>query len=732
MRRITVMSVVAFISAASILSCGGGGSSGGSSGTSWNSGSESNPTATSVDSAGNTVTASSPISPNAPVIAKATGLLQNGTYKVSILDPNGTALFSEDLILVTDGTGALSDTILSYLGNDAGNQGKAMHIKTEGDGSKTVGVNYKSITAGTYTAYFCKSTVTTCDATTASTSTTIKVDTTKPYVFATDSTGTDGFRSFLNGTGSIYASVRNATAGATIGLRIVSNSFQVFTDASPLPAAETGSKGVVTCTADPSGNCGPVLLWATPSVTLTSEGGAYDIVADVGNDGNWDNGTDFMDAPGYIPGFVIQDATPPTVAPDISKSALKVVYNGADNIADIACAADGSAYCTHMDVFSNLDIYGWLNPRVRSTVPHSLAHKFIILHNDTLANGDTLTPIQSFGYDHTVDPLQWGCTNEGRILLWPKATQVAGCYDVVMDVNQNGIYDAGVDIVDGYSGKCGFIIPGVSGAPTVTINSITDGTGATVAAGGTTSSSTATFNITVTEGSSSISSCQIRWAVGNSSNTATIDTASMVSGTAFSTQAINLFNGTNTILISCTDSGNRAGAANTTIISSNSATADIHFQASLTWQKPASGEFDMDLHVVEPGGAFFADTDCYYANCKQDASPTTTTGELLNVDCISQCTGPENIWMPTTNALKAGTYKVCVNPFSGEGDLLAVSIYNGSGSLIDTVTRASLSGTSIGQSNGAWYVGNYNCTAGNSGSCSWSRVDTFSTTTPCQ
>jgi hypothetical protein len=129
-----------------------------------------------------------------------------------------------------------------------------------------------------------------------------------------------------------------------------------------------------------------------------------------------------------------------------------------------------------------------------------------------------------------------------------------------------------------------------------------------------------------------------------------------------------------------------------------------------------------------PDGTYFGSTDCYFNNCQEsDPNRSTTTGAILNVDCISDCTGPENIWIPISNALTAGSYKVCVDPYSGEGSQLHVSVYDQSGGLIETVTRAVLNNTT-----GTWYVGNFNCAAGTSGKCNWSKVDTVSATAECQ
>ena len=68
------------------------------------------------------------MAPNAPVIGTGAGLLQNGVYNVAMVDPNGAAVYDENLTLVTDGDGNLNATVLAYLGNDTQSQAGAMVV----------------------------------------------------------------------------------------------------------------------------------------------------------------------------------------------------------------------------------------------------------------------------------------------------------------------------------------------------------------------------------------------------------------------------------------------------------------------------------------------------------------------------------------------------------------------------------------------------------------------------
>jgi len=47
-----------------------------------------------------------------------------------------------------------------------------------------------------------------------------------------------------------------------------------------------------------------------------------------------------------------------------------------------------------------------------------------------------------------VDAFRDSAPNESPWLVWPRQLLVAGCYDCVIDVNHNGVYDRGTDFVD--------------------------------------------------------------------------------------------------------------------------------------------------------------------------------------------------------------------------------------------------------------------------------------------
>ncbi len=78
---------------------------------------------------------------------------------------------------------------------------------------------------------------------------------------------------------------------------------------------------------------------------------------------------------------------------------------------------------------------------------------------------------------------------------------------------------------------------------------------------------------------------------------------------------------------------------------------------------------DVDLHLVEPGGAYgSAETDCYFANCPGGTLDWGEAGAvgnpILDVDDVDGY-GPENIYVTPTNA---GDYAVTVHYYSDHGN----------------------------------------------------------------
>ena len=75
--------------------------------------------------------------------------------------------------------------------------------------------------------------------------------------------------------------------------------------------------------------------------------------------------------------------------------------------------------------------------------------------------------------------MQRGCTNAGRKLIWPHPL-TPGQYDIIIDVDRDGLYDEGSDILDGYLGtnsRMGFTVAQANTRRSWTVLIYADGEG---------------------------------------------------------------------------------------------------------------------------------------------------------------------------------------------------------------------------------------------------------------
>jgi len=111
----------------------------------------------------------------------------------------------------------------------------------------------------------------------------------------------------------------------------------------------------------------------------------------------------------------------------------------------------------------------------------------------------------------------------------------------------------------------------------------------------------------------------------------------------------------------CEDS-NHDGKTNLGESSNYDPKDDMAFHLLLSWPKLGA---DVDLHLVQPGGAINTLGDCYFDNRSPDwgVASNVCDDPRLDVDCISQCT-IENIRLssPVT-----GTYSIKVHYYSDHG-----------------------------------------------------------------
>ena len=427
------------------------------------------------------------------------------------------------------------------------------------------------------------------------------VDATLPMVFAADQNG-DGINSFLRSQHSVYAAGRNLTPGTDIDLYVVDD----VTDWMDEMSLVDVSGGKETANVDANGEF-LVRVWTSPSLVAP-----YDIVADVNRNGVFDVETDLVD--GYYPvGFMVQ-----------------TYASGGDIQVQIAC----DSHNDYKDIFEATEhVYARLNPSTQQFT-HKWVHKYVVIHQDEWTTGDVLVDV-SRGSEF--DTPQYGCTNEGRVRVW-SATLNAGKYDIVIDVNRNGVYDEGLDFVDNIDSyglpTAGFVVPGGDGPPpTVEISSPSNNSSTSdrvVYLQGTVSDATVTNARLFVNGSTQI--------IG------------VTSGVLDNTPIV-LQRGENTIRV---EVFNQYGLGYDQV-TVNGTFDTVGMNVNLTWD--VGPHNDVDLWVQDPTGEW-----CGWSH-KQ-----TTIGGWLDVDDVEGW-GPENYYLGQTAVNEhPGNYNVAVHYWSDSGE----------------------------------------------------------------
>ena len=429
----------------------------------------------------------------------------------------------------------------------------------------------------------------------------------------------------------------------------------------------------------------------------TYSSGAYDVIVDLDGDNLYDQGTDLISHHHrMIPCFAVQTA---------NASAAIVQQIATDRQGNPRELFDPNA-----DIENIRDIYATVTATQKTDTPSPAAvTTYLVGHKDTWNDGDSLSDSTS-GTETAL--VQNDVTSLAPWLVWEQNDQSAGCYDVVVDINQNGTFDYGTDFVDNNDGldipvQCGVRVANPNCESNVTISSHSDGqtvTSSAITLAGTVSGTPDRLFITISAGP----------------QTNTIQTT--VSGSSFSA-VIPLFNGANNITVWAAYPDGSHCAKTITVTSS---TELALFRAQLTWD----GDTDMDLHVVRPGGSYTAggggSDDCNYSNCKVDNGGIDwgTAGDesdnaFLDVDCISCGTGIENIWM--NKITENGTYNIYVDAFSGSETNVTVTIFI-RGAAVGQVNCGSMS---AGTNTDSCFVGTINWTGGESGNGSFTPQGTL-------
>jgi hypothetical protein len=424
-------------------------------------------------------------------------------------------------------------------------------------------------------------------------------------------------------------------------------------------------------------------------------GTSFDVLVDVDADGVYDRDLDLISRHArYHPCFAIQGANtgaPDQIAADQLGNKREIFDPDADKV-------------PIRDVFSNL------TPAETSanTAPKT-ADIYVVNHQDVWADGNALVDVSGTIPPENNNPVQNTVNAMGNMMQWSYSNVAGGCYDIVVDIDRNGLYDAGTDYFDnfnhlGLSTDCGFRIS-ASDSTLVTITSHADNETTTATAIEMSGTVNAPLGRTLV-------SAYIRVTSGTQTNIISIG---VVGGTYTDVQ-VPLFSGTNYITVSGVYDDDSSRSETIEIFSTVGLAL---FRAQLTWD----GSTDMDLHVVRPGGSYSNGgggdgSDCSWTNCNVGLDGTGInsidwgTPDLedddpkLDVDCISCGNGIENIWMSEIN--ETGVYKVYVDAFSGNEDdsdvIVTISI------LGSTVAQVNCGNMESGSSTDSCYVGDINWT----------------------
>ncbi len=260
------------------------------------------------------------------------------------------------------------------------------------------------------------------------------------YLYQTDATGEFKGAGLITGN-DVYVKGDHAPANTEARLYVIKD--QQFYNVGDVYVDESG--GYETITTSATGAIEQTKVWPLASVL-----GAYDLIADFAPFGQYNDGD--IACKGFIPGLVVQEPQS---------------FN--DIITEIACDALGN----YKNLFTDLEsVWAHVNPLVQPRGLHELfglCHGaiFVAPHKPVWNQNDRLTHVETIGSMHSGVHVLPGPTTGGIVnhmvrgqsmpgyrqplRLWP------GDYDMIVDLNGNGLYDKGQDLLDGGS-QIGFSV----------------------------------------------------------------------------------------------------------------------------------------------------------------------------------------------------------------------------------------------------------------------------------
>jgi len=378
------------------------------------------------------------------------GLEPGRQYEISILHPNGGLISKAKLTASPDG--AIPPTALWYdiglVGQGATANGKVGEgeIDTDVINISAYKIVLKGVGVDVQLPFFI-------------------ISKAQPIAWASDNAGKLE-NAFVEGT-AVYVSGKQFTANTTVKLYVVEDKDEWANGDTLTDVSET----VDTADIDANGNLPTTQVWTATAIELTGANAdgitgkfAYDIVVDVDADGVYDAGTDALDN-NVAPGFVVQQT-----------------YTAGDILLQLASAGylqghwtiDGGYQDSYKKDGSNTGrgwqlgkaIYVVWNPYIQTTFEGPPPSEYdpqtymwqgptvrvYVCLNKIWTNGDTLVDVLG-GYEEL--PVQYGCANGWKMqAIWypPFESTVATTdnkFDVVVDMDKDGVYTAGVDFVDG-------------------------------------------------------------------------------------------------------------------------------------------------------------------------------------------------------------------------------------------------------------------------------------------
>ena len=257
---------------------------------------------------------------------------------------------------------------------------------------------------------------------------------TEPYVYTCDANGE--MKNSFAYTEIAYVAGGNFPQDETLYLWLLHDSSE-YCDGDSFHGNQRppGASSPTIAVTDANGNL-PITQFMTFGVALDL-GTGLDIIADFAPFEVFDKATDAVDGHGVV-GLTYQ-------GDDV----------GSDVDSELACKWGG----IYAESFApDEDVYLKINPPLRYTLPVRMVDKYVCDHKDEWQDGDALVDVSG---GNETDGVQSGCTNEYTVLVFP-APLPSGDYDVILDINQDGLYTRGLDIVDGGSaesfGKVGFTV----------------------------------------------------------------------------------------------------------------------------------------------------------------------------------------------------------------------------------------------------------------------------------